>query len=140
MQNWLVREINKIRQNGEKLETVTLLGLAYKPGTQSTYGSAGFQLLDIFDSKIKIFVHDPVVRLPIEKASRNTVQIDDPRIHLSESDVVVLATNWPEYQEIIEEFLKLGTIVKILDPYRMVRTNSTNLGKRTLIQLGIYEK
>lgn len=140
MQNWLVREITKIRQNGEKLETVTLLGLAYKPGTQSTYGSAGFQLLDIFDSKVKIFVHDPVVRLPIEKASRNTVQINDPRIHLSESDVVVLATNWPEYQGIIEEFLKLGTVVKILDPYRMVRTNSTNLGKSTLIQLGIYEK
>lgn len=140
MQNWLVREITKIKQNGEKLDTVTILGLAYKPGTQSTYGSAGYQLLDIFDSNVKIFVHDPVVRLPTEKSSRNTVQINDPRVYLGDSDVVVLATAWPEYQGIIEEFLELGTIVKILDPHRMVRTNSSNLGKSKLIQLGIYEE
>jgi UDPglucose 6-dehydrogenase len=140
MQNWLMREIIKIRQNGEKLETVTILGLAYKPGTQSTYGSAGYQLLEIFDSVVKIFVHDPVVRLPIKKALHNTRQINDPRAHLHESNLVILATAWPEYQSIIEEFLSSGPNVIILDPYRIVHTSSIVKGKSKLIQLGSHEK
>ncbi len=140
MQNWLMREIIKIRQNGEKLETVTILGLAYKPGTQSTYGSAGYQLLEIFDSVVKIFVHDPVVRLPIKKVLHNTRQINDPRAHLHESNLVILATAWPEYQSIIEEFLRSGPNVIILDPYRIVHTSSIVEGKSKLIQLGIHEK
>jgi UDPglucose 6-dehydrogenase len=140
MQNWLMREIIKIRQNGEKLETVTILGLAYKPGTQSTYGSAGYQLLEIFDSVVKIFVHDPVVRLPIKKALHNTRQINDPRAHLHESNLVILATAWPEYQSIIEEFLRSGPNVIILDPYRIVHTSSIIEDKSKLIQLGIHEK
>jgi UDPglucose 6-dehydrogenase len=140
MQNWLMREIIKIRQNGEKLETVTILGLAYKPGTQSTYGSAGYQLLEIFDSVVKIFVHDPVVRLPIKKALHNTLQINDLRAHLHESNLVILATAWPEYQSIIEEFLRSGPNVIILDPYRIIHTSSIVEDKSKLIQLGIHEK
>lgn len=140
MQNWIVREINKILQNKEKLDTITILGLAYKPGTQSTHGSAGYQLLKIFDSNVKIFVHDPVVRLPIDEAFKNVSQIDDPLMSLSDSDVIVVATNWPEYELLIEEFLKLGKIVKILDPHRMIRATPSILDKCKLIQLGIYGK
>jgi len=140
MQNWLMREIIKIRQNGEKLETVTILGLAYKPGTQSTHGSAGYQLLEIFDSGVKIFVHDPVVRLPITKALHNTLQINDPKVHLHESNLVILATAWPEYQSIIEEFLRSGPNVIILDPYRIVHASSIVEDRSRLIQLGIHEK
>jgi len=140
MQYWIVREINKILQNEEKFDTITILGLAYKPGTQSTQGSAGYQLLKIFDSNVKIFVHDPVVRLPIDEAFKNVYQIDDLIKSLSVSDVIVIATNWPEYQHIIEDFLKLGKIVKIIDPHRMIRVTPSILDKCKLIQLGIYGK
>jgi len=140
MQNWLIREVTKIKQSGEKLDTITILGLSYKPGTQSTYGSAGYQLLEILDSSVKIFVHDPVVRLPTMKTSSNVKQISEPSIHLKESDLIVISTNWPEYQGIVESIIKEGSMVKILDPYRIIRKNSTGLTKSKVIQLGVYEK
>jgi hypothetical protein len=74
------------------------------------------------------------------KTSSNVKQISEPSIHLKESDLIVISTNWPEYQGIVESIIKEGSMVKILDPYRLIRKNSTGLTKSKVIQLGVYEK
>jgi len=61
-------------------------------------------------------------------------------VHLHESNLVILATAWPEYQSIIEEFLRSGPNVIILDPYRIVHASSIVEDRSRLIQLGIHEK
>lgn len=92
---------DKIRHFTEKLPTpvVAVLGLTYKPGTNTLRRSASLELCSwLYANGMRVQAHDPVVN-DLPEPWRDTITlcstIDEA---LTGADVAVLATEWPEYR------------------------------------------
>ena len=97
---------------------IGILGLAYKENTNSIKNSPALHLLKKLKSN-KVSVYDPKVKL--ERKIKNCVQSDNIKSLIKNSNVIVLMTPWPEFNE-INKIIKLQKVRKItlIDPYRMV--------------------
>ena len=99
------RQVTEIiaREIGELAGRKTLvLGLAFKPGTDDVRESASLKIIDaLVQAGAKVIAHDPVATDPFKKAfgprAQNIefVEAWEPRV--SEADVVIVATRWPDY-------------------------------------------
>jgi UDPglucose 6-dehydrogenase len=77
---------------------VALLGLTYKPGTDSLRRSPAIELAHwLLKQGAIVHAHDPAVReLPPEL--RDSVRLfDQPRAALERADLAVIATEWPAF-------------------------------------------
>jgi UDPglucose 6-dehydrogenase len=79
--------------------TVAVLGLTYKPGTDTIRRSAAVELCRrLVAAGAQVVAHDPRVRsLPAELGSGVTV-VDTVAAALQGADGVVIATEWPEFR------------------------------------------
>lgn len=98
--DWLTRTLDELVGDFRGVP-VAVLGLAYKPGTNTLRRSSSLELCRwLCDRGARVRAHDPAIRsLPAEA---------DPRIALAATvtealtgaDVAVIATPWPEYCEL----------------------------------------
>lgn len=118
---WLVRAVSDALEEtgGSRL---SVLGLAYKPGTQSTIGSAGAEVARVFAQAVEVTVHDPTTPIPsdIEHLVRRELDAADA---VASADVVVVATPWPEYEE-VGLMVALGSARLVIDPYGVISRTS----------------
>jgi len=91
--------------NGKR---ISILGLAFKPGTDDVRESRAIRLIEeLLKYNVRIKVHDP-------KALQKAKKILGDRVSycktveecLTDSDLCILVTEWPEYKKLKQETLK----------------------------------
>jgi UDPglucose 6-dehydrogenase len=98
--HWPVRRLVE-RLGGLTGRTVTVLGLAYKPGTDTLRRSSSIELCrELADLKADVRAFDPAVRdLPSEFKSFVTL-LPSAESALAGADAAIIATEWPEFRSI----------------------------------------
>ena len=138
MRDWILRTLVDLRQD-VTLEKLTVLGLAYKPGTQSTRGGSGIDLVGTFESVIDVMVHDPAVTMPARPAGSRAVQAQSAREAMERAQVIAVTTPWPEYASAVREFLATDHDTIVIDPYRLVDRRWAQSSRTRIIQLGVSD-
>jgi UDPglucose 6-dehydrogenase len=97
---WALRKLEE-RLGSPKDRRVAILGLTYKPGTDTLRRSSAVELaLALVARGAKVAAFDPVIReLPPELRGR-FVLAASPALAVAGSDAVVLATPWPDFREL----------------------------------------
>jgi UDPglucose 6-dehydrogenase len=95
---WAMRQVGKLLGNLSG-KTVTVLGLAYKPGTDAIRRSVAIELCRwLIEQRAYIQAYDPQVRaLPADLAAVN-LGASIPAA-LKGSDAAVIATEWPDFRD-----------------------------------------
>lgn len=109
---------------GEPLagQCIAIWGLTYKPGTDTLRRSSAIELCQwLIKHQARVQAHDPAVKtLPAELAHQ-MVLCDSPMKALEQARVLVVATEWPEYQTITADTVTSQMITPIvLDPNRFL--------------------
>ena len=103
----IVKRVEKISANKQSFSTnknckIAILGLAYKPDTDVAEESAGVKIANLLSRKsAKVYVWDP-------KAMNRARELLSPKILLarslrnclSQSDIIIITTPWPEFKSI----------------------------------------
>lgn len=89
--------------------TAAILGLTYKPGTNTLRRSAAIELCRaLSEAGVKIRAFDPQVKRLPDELSRQIELFDSAKEAARGSDAVVLATEWPEFRNLSAEDLISG--------------------------------
>jgi UDPglucose 6-dehydrogenase len=106
-QNSLVlNKLNKVYGSVKDL-TIGILGLTYKPGTNTLRRSASVEIIkELISHGAKVKAYDP-------KADINEVQqhvefefMADPYLAARDADALVIVTDWPEFRDLDFDFIK----------------------------------
>jgi UDPglucose 6-dehydrogenase len=138
MRDWMLRAIAGVR-SGTPIDRLCVLGLAYKPGTQSTRGGSGIDLVSTFEPVIDVIVHDPAVPLPPRPAGSRAMQASTARSAMEGAHVIALATPWPQYAPEVQAFLATDPQVIVIDPHRLVDRGWAQSSRTRIIQLGVSD-
>jgi len=126
--------VNKISTEFVTLQNkkIGILGLTYKPGTNTLRRSMAVEICSILHKKgVKISAFDPsITHLPIDIDSFITLEskIDDVII---DKDAVIVATEWPAFKELASfDFSKLSNELVIIDPNSFLQVELNKSGIR----------
>lgn len=104
---------------------VALLGLSYKPGTHIVEESQSVMLAaELLDAGYVVRMHDPkALRIASEMLQGRGTYCDDPYDAVSGASVVVMLTNWPEYDRLVIDKLeqRAGPSPLLVDCWRIYR-------------------
>ena len=139
MRNWMLREINTLRRD-RLIGSMAVLGLAYKPGTQSMRGGAGSDLVEIFESCMDLRVHDHAVPMPPRPRGSRATAVKSAGTAMLGCDIVAITTPWPEYSPALQKYLSTAPTVAILDPFRIIDHSWVLTSASRVIQLGISDE
>lgn len=119
--NWVRRKLTALfpKLNGIK---IAVWGLTYKPGTDTLRRSLAVELCEwLLAEGADLAVHDPAVKeLPAAWGPR-VQRFDSPLHALNGVNVVVVATEWPEYRHVTcEQLSEMRTDLVLLDANRFV--------------------
>jgi UDPglucose 6-dehydrogenase len=112
---------------------VGVLGLTYKPNTDVVEGSFGMLLAqELADRGVTVIAYDPAGGANSARALGNNVRLASSAEEcIAQSDVVVLATPWPEFDEIPQEqWARQGSVRTIIDCWRTLRQLHSAAGIR----------
>jgi len=148
-----VIEINELQiENALKLaenllgrfdgKTVSVLGLAFKPGTDDVRESRSIKLIEkLIERGAKVKVHDPRALGNARKILGNKVEYcSSIEECLRNSDLCILATEWPEYKSldssVLQKFMKSPALLdcrRIYDPekFREIKFAAIGFGPRS---------
>jgi UDPglucose 6-dehydrogenase len=117
---WPRRMLRKLLGNLEG-KVVAILGLTYKPGTNTLRRSSAVELCQwLVTQGAAPQAYDPAVsRLPPELSAKITV-FDGVRPALTGADAVVVSTEWPEFKTITHHDLQSMRRQVIIDPNRFL--------------------
>lgn len=103
-------------------KTVTVLGLTYKPGTDTLRRSGAVELCSwLVERDVKVNAFDPVVRRLPEELSHRVALCDSATAALEASDAVVVATEWPQFRELtVQDLIENMKTPVILDANRFL--------------------
>ena len=132
----LSRLIEKVLQYFKMGKKVGILGVSYKPFTDVVEESSGLILAEALKGKgIGLNLYDPLALKNAEKILGSSGVEYDKNLKdcILNSDILVIATNWPEFENIDVDWLKEKVII---DPWRMIdaRTLTKNI---TYLPLGV---
>ena len=136
MRDWMLRQIAQLRRD-RSIRSLAVLGLAYKPGTQSMRGGAGIDLVETFESCLDIRVHDPAVPLPARPRGSRAAAVESVETATLGCDIIAITTPWPEYSVALHRFLSTAPEVVILDPSRIIDHSWVVTPASQIIQLGV---
>jgi UDPglucose 6-dehydrogenase len=118
---------------------VTILGLSYKPGTDTLRRSEAVNLgLWLVEQGAEVTFHDPVVaELPEELASQFRLT-NDLTTALTGADLLVVATGWPIYREQIRPELLAETMrhLAVIDQNRFLMAQLADSTEITYLAVG----
>lgn len=106
---------------------VALLGLTYKPGTDTLRRSLAVELCEWLISRgADVHVHDPMVKeLPVGWRARVT-RFDDPSKAIEGVQAMIIGTEWPQYRDISSDMLgKIAPELSVLDANRFLSSLQT---------------
>lgn len=79
-------------------KAVAILGIAFKPETDDTRYAPGLRLAKaLVEGGAKVRMHDPIAKVPHDLVQQGVTQSNGPDQAIAGSDVVVLATEWKQY-------------------------------------------
>lgn len=115
---WVKRKLRALYPDLARIPVV-VWGLTYKPGTDTLRRSSSVELCDwLIAQGASVRVHDPAVKeLPaawLDKVRR----FDDPGAALQDSQVLVVATEWPLYREVAAD--RFHGSLTVLDANRFI--------------------
>lgn len=119
---WIRHKLEELL--GETLvnQRIAVWGLTYKPGTDTLRRSSAIELCYwLIKHQAHVQAHDPAVKnLPAELAHQMAL-CDSPIKALDQARVLVIATEWPEYQTITADTVinQMSTPI-VLDPNRFL--------------------
>ena len=129
---WLDSVIEEEILNQNPNAKIGILGIAYKANTNSTKNSPALSIIAKYSKNI-VGAFDPVAVFP-EVFSKIKV-FSTPQECIQASDVVVIATPWPEFSKIdLAEIpnIDLNTLI-VIDPFRIFinseKSNKTKVRK-----------
>ena len=97
---WAFRRLTELLDN-PAMNTVALLGLTYKPGTDTLRRSNAIDLIHKFvNIGVSVRAHDPVVKALPDDLSNKIAIYDKAVDALTGADAVIIATEWPDYREL----------------------------------------
>jgi len=118
---WVQRKLQSMFPDLSRA-AVAVWGLTYKPGTDTLRRSAAVELCDwLLERHAKVRVHDPMAgELPAGWEQRVT-RFSDPLAALSDAQVLVVSTEWPQYKEIsVNAIARNAPGVVVLDANRFL--------------------
>lgn len=106
--NWVRRKL--LAQFGNlNGVTVAILGLTYKPGTDTLRRSLAVELCDwLLEQGASVHVHDPAVQHLPERWACRVVSHRLAVGALAEADVLVVGTEWPEFRQQARELVSVA--------------------------------
>lgn len=113
---WAGRKLLMLFPSLEDLP-IAVLGLTYKPGTDTLRRSLSVELCDwLLERGARLRVHDPVVKtLPAQWAGK-VEQSTSAESCIEGVSAVVLATEWPQYRDLRLPGGRRGDEIAVLDP------------------------
>jgi len=114
--NWLLRQLEAILE-GVMNPTVAVLGLTYKPGTNTLRRSSSVEICRQLSSKgVHVRAYDPEIReLPSEL--RPMIHLaTNPTDCLRDADVAVVGTEWPAFKSLrADDFISAMRAAQVID-------------------------
>jgi UDPglucose 6-dehydrogenase len=131
----LVRIVQSRLEAGNR---VGILGLSYKPDTAVVEESPGIALARLLaDAGYEVLIYDPVATEAALRALGGLAQgCSSAGELLSQSDVAVIATPWPEFAELpVDALEREGRRVVVIDCWRLLGDRASN-GAVEIVRLG----
>jgi UDPglucose 6-dehydrogenase len=102
-----VVELSKEILGNLNRKKIAMLGAAFKPNTDDTRDSPGLTIAEALSGHgATVVVHDPVVHsLPPTSDSEKLNLTKEVNEAISEVDLMIVATDWPEYKDLDPEFI-----------------------------------
>lgn len=121
--NWLREQLAKLPAGA----TVAVLGLTYKPGTDTLRRSGSVELCKwLLARGVKVRAHDPAVKGQSEELG-GVELADTAEAALTGADVGVLATPWPEYRTLTPAQLRRAMKrPRVIDPTHFLAAGLAN--------------
>ena len=126
--NWVRR---KLLERFPKLNgvTVAVWGLTYKPGTDTLRRSLAVELCDwLIEQGATLHVHDPVVQQLPERWSGRVVSFARALDAVTNIDVLVIGTDWPEFRLEAAGLAKASTNLMVIDSNRHLQAVVAPMG------------
>ncbi len=121
--NWLRDQLSSVPAGA----TVAVLGLTYKPGTDTLRRSGSVELCRwLLTRGVKVRAHDPAAKRDAEEL-RGVELADTAEGAMRGADVSVLATPWPEYRTLTPAQVR-GAMkrAKVIDPTHFLAAGLAN--------------
>jgi UDPglucose 6-dehydrogenase len=111
--NWLREQLATVPAGS----TVAVLGLTYKPGTDTLRRSGSVELCQwLLGRGVKVRAHDPAIKTGGDEL-RGVELADSPEAALRGADVGVLATPWPVYRTLTPALVRAAMKhPRVIDP------------------------
>ncbi|HEX54812.1 MAG: UDP-glucose 6-dehydrogenase [Candidatus Altiarchaeales archaeon] len=89
-------------------KTVTILGLAFKPGTDDIRESPAITIVDkLLKENCKIKAYDPKAMENFEKINKKIYYANSVDDALKDSDLCIILTEWDEFRDIYDKILRM---------------------------------
>lgn len=118
---WVPRKLQSLLGDLRE-KRIAVLGLTYKPGTDTLRRSTSVELCDwLAGQNVRVFVHDPTVQVLPEKLMNKIQLCVTPEVALEDANALIVATSWPDYK-----LLSPDVIVArmqdplVIDPFRFL--------------------
>lgn len=116
---WMQRVVRDLMKRQPSI-SLSILGLAYKPGTMSSINSPGMCLARYYRYQIDVTVHDPHIKHT--NSSSDRIRIAESAVEAVEkSNVIAIACPWAEYRQLAETILNWGGLA-LIDPNNFLKT------------------
>lgn len=111
---------------------VALLGVAFKQGTNDIRNSPSIDIMNfLLERQVeKVAVYDPAAIEHFEKifkASKQVVYMDNEADCLGKADVVIIATDWPQFRSVADTLLQTKARPLIMDGRRILQHRYADL-------------
>ena len=96
---------------------MAILGLTYKPGTDTLRRSFAVELAKSLHAKgARVVGFDPVIKRIPKDLSKIIWLKNSAREAMLDADVVIIATEWPEFQRFDDDMINLMKNKLVIDP------------------------
>ena len=119
-------------------QTILVLGLAFKPGTDDVRESASFKIVrSLLEKEASVVAHDPVAmdnfKAALGVTEKSVTFVRDWSASVDAADVIIVATAWPEYLELAQMDLT-GKVLfdarRMFEPSAIVSARYLSIGWR----------
>lgn len=128
---WIKRKLQSLFPDLARIK-VAMWGLTYKPGTDTLRRSLAVELCNwLITQGMEVCVHDPAVKQLPREWNAKVTRSDDPVAALKGAHVLVISTEWPQYQDIASDAVaNAAPGIVILDANRFLSSFSSNARMR----------